>query len=417
MSIIENGLRADIFRNRIEDKNSFLNEDKQTSNKNLIYVSTGNVTKINDGTKDIYVPITEGKNIQQVISNDMILNGIKFSQSDIANGENAISIGFSASAPKTEAISIGKNANANANISISIGSGSYVIHPDVSYHVGSIAIGPDAHVYKSSNSIAIGSGANVQQAGNSIALGTESQVYSDLGISIGCQTYCQSMGGIAIGMKANITTNATDGIAIGNDAHSSAKNAVQIGTGRNEEIGSLKFGNGEINKTIVDSDGLIVADKSFALCVTDPENGVKRDLLVGKITKVLGLKFYSVSTPSSSLALSLGRSDNPFSEVHSRLVYASEVISDKIPLKMKEATISNNMVKPSVPGVYFVRFTYNGVKCSASGIIDMNGEMSSDVVAGPDGAATSIVFGKEGITPTDPINATLTSCFYFPIKF
>ena len=413
MSIIENGLRADIFRNRIEDKNSFLNEDKQTSNKNLIYVSTGNVTKINDGTKDIYVPITEGKNIQQVISNDMILNGIKFSQSDIANGENAISIGFSASAPKTEAISIGKNANANANISISIGSGSYVIHPDVSYHVGSIAIGPDAHVYKSSGSIAIGSGANVQQAGNSIALGTESQVYSDLGISIGCQTYCQSMGGIAIGMKANITTNATDGIAIGNDAHSSAKNAVQIGTGRNEEIGSLKFGNGEINKTIVDSDGLIVADKSFALCATDPKDGVRSDLLVGEIKRVLGLKFYNVSPSSSSIVLDLGRSDNPFSAVHSRLVYASEIISDKIPLKMKEATISNNMVIPQVSGVYFVSFITNDVKRSVSGIIDTSGEK---IPGGFVGETIPISFGKEGITPMDAVT-TLTSCFYFPIKF
>lgn len=414
MSIIENGLRADIFRNRIEDKNSFLNEDKQTSNKNLIYVSTGNVTKINDGTKDIYVPITEGKNIQQVISNDMILNGIKFSQSDIANGENAISIGFSASAPKKEAISIGKNANANANMSISIGSGSYVIHPDVSYNVGSIAIGDDAHVYKSSSSIAIGSGANVQQAGNSIALGTGSQVYSDLGISIGYQTYCQSMGGIAIGTKANITTNATDGIAIGNDAHSSAKNAVQIGTGSNEEIGSLKFGNGEINKTIVDSDGLIVADKSFALCATDPEDGVRSDLLVGKITKALGRKFYNVSPSPSSFGLSLGGSSNPFSAVYSRSVYAGEVISDSIPLKMKEATISNNMVIPQVSGIYFVNFTHNDVKCSVSGIIDMRGEMPMGLVASP---ATPISFGKEGITPMDTSNTTLTSCFYFPIKF
>ena len=414
MSIIENGLRADIFRNRIEDKNSFLNEDKQTSNKNLIYVSTGNVTKINDGTKDIYVPITEGKNIQQVISNDMILNGIKFSQSDIANGENAISIGFSASAPKTEAISIGKNANANANISISIGSGSYVIHPDVSYHVGSIAIGPDAHVYKSSSSIAIGAGANVQQAGNSIALGTASQVYSDLGISIGCQTYCQSMGGIAIGMKANISTNATDGIAIGNDAHSSAKNAVQIGTGRNEETGSLKFGNGEINKTIVDSDGLIVADKSFALCATDPEDGVRSDLLVGKITNALGYKFCNVSSPSSSLRLSLGRSDNPFSEVYSRSVYAGKVISDSIPLKMKEATISNNMVIPQVSGIYFVSFIYNDVKHSVSGIIDTSGEK---MPGGFVGETIPISFGKEGIAPMDTAHTTLTSCFYFPIKF
>lgn len=413
MSIIENGLRADIFRNRIEDKNSFLNEDKQTSNKNLIYVSTGNVTKINDGTKDIYVPITEGKNIQQVISNDMILNGIKFSQSDIANGENAISIGFSASAPKTEAISIGKNANANANISISIGSGSYVIHPDVSYHVGSIAIGPDAHVYKSSGSIAIGSGANVQQAGNSIALGTESQVYSDLGISIGCQTYCQSMGGIAIGMKANITTNATDGIAIGNDAHSSAKNAVQIGTGRNEEIGSLKFGNGEINKTIVDSDGLIVADKSFALCAIDPENGVRSDLLVGEIKRVLGFKSYFVSPPSG-LLLNLGKNNNRFSAVYSKSVYADEVISDKIPLKMKEATISNNMVIPPVSGVYFVSFTYNDVKRSVSGIIDTSGEK---MPGGFVGETIPIAFGKEGIAPMDTSNTTLTSCFYFPIKF
>lgn len=412
MSIIENGLRADIFRNRIEDKNSFLNEDKKTSNKNLIYVSTGNVTKINDGTTDIYVPITEGKNIQQVISNDIILNGIKFSQSDIANGENAISIGLFASAPKKETISIGKNANANANTSISIGSGSYVIHPDVSYNVDSIAIGVDAHVYKSSSSIAIGPGANVQQAGNAIALGTASQVYSELGISIGYQTYCQSMSGIAIGVKANVSTNSTGGIAIGDNAYSSAKNAVQIGTGKNNEAGSLKFGNGEINKTIVDSDGLIIADKSFALCATNPDSGVRSDLLVGEIKRTLGFYFYYVSAPSG-LSLILGKNNNPLSSVYSKSVYADEIVSDKIPLKMKEATISNNMVIPSVSGVYFVSFTYNDVKYNVSGIVDKSGKMPGGVVV----TSTPIAFGADAIVPIDTASVTLTSCFYFPIKF
>ena len=413
MSIIKSGLRADIFRNRIEDKNSFLNEDKQTSNKNLIYVSTGSVTKINDGTEDIYIPITEGKNIQQVISDDMISNGIKFSQSDIVNGKDAISIGLAASAPKTESVSIGRSANANANKSISIGSGSYVMYPDVSYNVRSIAIGDDAHVYKSSSSIAIGSGANVVQAGSSIALGTESQVYSDLGISIGCQTFCQSMGGIAIGTKANISTNATDGIAIGDDAHSSAKNAVQIGTGRNEEIGSLKFGNGKINKTIVNSDGLIVADKSFTLCATDPEDGVRSDLLVGEVKRILGFKSYFVSPPSG-LILDLGKNNNPFSAVYSKYVYADAVISDSTPLKMKEAIVSNNVVNPKVSGVYFISFTYDGVKCQASGIIDKSGKMPAGLVAAPE---TPVMFGGDGITPVDTSKTILTSCFYFPIKF
>ena len=79
MSIIENGLRADIFRNRIEDKNSFLNEDKQTSNKNLIYVSTGNVTKINDGTKDMSVQgIIKQSNVKVICTTDDPADDLKW---------------------------------------------------------------------------------------------------------------------------------------------------------------------------------------------------------------------------------------------------------------------------------------------------------------------------------------------------
>lgn len=57
MSIIENGLRADIFRKRIEDKNTL-------KNANDIYVGTGNKETING--VDVYT--TESKNLIDAIN-------------------------------------------------------------------------------------------------------------------------------------------------------------------------------------------------------------------------------------------------------------------------------------------------------------------------------------------------------------
>ena len=57
MSIIENGLRADVFRKRIEDKNAL-------KNANDIYVGTGNKETIN-GT-DVYT--TQSKNLIDAIN-------------------------------------------------------------------------------------------------------------------------------------------------------------------------------------------------------------------------------------------------------------------------------------------------------------------------------------------------------------
>lgn len=57
MSIIENGLRADVFRNRVEDKNAL-------QNLGDIYVGTGVSSRI-DG---VNVQKTEGKNIIDAIN-------------------------------------------------------------------------------------------------------------------------------------------------------------------------------------------------------------------------------------------------------------------------------------------------------------------------------------------------------------
>jgi len=135
-------------------------------------------------------------------------------------------------------IAIGKDAD--AGVDILDANGSIAIGTEANTHEDGIAIGKGA----SGGAIALGVNASSQ----GIAIGGNS--VSDGGISIG---YNSNSGGIAIGDKANAYVDA---IAIGDNAKANDDGCIQIGTGTNNDYGTVKI----FNTTVLDENGKVPFD-------------------------------------------------------------------------------------------------------------------------------------------------------------
>lgn len=197
-SVMPDNLRSDTARASLEYKN-------QLKNAGDIYVGTG--TKITNDeagvSKEIYV--TEGKNIQKALNEDIFRVG-------------------------------GKN-----NIGLT--------NSDLSGYSNNIGIGKDISV-QNVNNIVIGNFAN-SSGSNTVTIGLAAATKANYGV--------------AIGLGSATNSEAVDGIAIGRAAKVQAPNAVQIGEGVNSVENSLQF----YNTQIVDGDGHVNATKINGVLSTD----------------------------------------------------------------------------------------------------------------------------------------------------
>ena len=197
-SVMPDNLRSDTARASLEYKN-------QLKNAGDIYVGTG--TKITNDeagvSKEIYV--TEGKNIQKALNEDIFRVG-------------------------------GKN-----NIGLT--------NSDLSGYSNNIGIGKDISV-QNVNNIVIGNFAN-SSGSNTVTIGLAAATKANYGV--------------AIGLGSATNSEAVDGIAIGRAAKVQAPNAVQIGEGVNSVENSFQFHNTQI----VDGDGHVNATKINGVLSTD----------------------------------------------------------------------------------------------------------------------------------------------------
>ena len=228
-SVMPDNLRSDTARASLEYKN-------QLKNAGDIYVGTGTkITNKEDGvSKEIYV--TEGKNIQKALNEDIFRVG----------GKSNVNLSSSTLGAQSQYnVLIGSGASINGSSkNVVIGCGAQISSPF-------------------DNSIAIGNNANVNASG--IAIGDSTRAIGTNGVVIGDEAQNASTKGIAIGYKAKANTLSSGAIAIGDTAVSAAENAVQIGTGTNSVANTLKFRDTQI----VDGDGSVNATKINGVLSTD----------------------------------------------------------------------------------------------------------------------------------------------------
>lgn len=213
-SVMPDNLRSDTARASLEYKN-------QLKKAGDIYVGTGTKITNNEAgvTKEIYV--TEGKNIQKALNEDIFRVG-------------------------------GKN-----NIGLT--------NSDLSGYSNNIGIGKDISV-QNVNNIVIGNSAN-SSGSNTVTIGLGADNKAEFGIVIG---------------SASTTPAAVSGIALGGSALVQASNAVQIGKGVNLVENSLQFhatqivdGDGHVNATKINgvlSTDIFESDKKTAKNATNATN-------------------------------------------------------------------------------------------------------------------------------------------------
>ena len=225
-SVMPDNLRSDTARASLEYKN-------QLKNAGDIYVGTG--TKITNDeagvTKEIYV--TEGKNIQKALNEDIFRvggkNNIGLTNSDLSGYFNNIGIGKDISIIGNNNILIGNGAKTPISNEYAV-----IIGDKASSLAGGITIGLNAF-----------------SAGtNAITIGNDADNKAEFGIVIG---------------SASTTSTAVSGIALGISAQVKAPNAVQIGKGVNLVENSLQFH----GTKIVGSDGHVNATKINGVLSTD----------------------------------------------------------------------------------------------------------------------------------------------------
>lgn len=230
-SVMPDNLRSDTARASLEYKN-------QLKNAGDIYVGTG--TKITNDeagvSKEIYV--TEGKNIQKALNEDIFRvggkNNIGLTNSDLSGYSNNIGIG-----------------------------------KDISVQGGSnILIGNSASNLGTKNAIIVGNGATTDTLSVTIGNNAKSIGVDGRMVTIGHNAENHGYRGVAIGDSAFIASGlgfSTTGIALGFNAKVNAANAAQIGSGENIVANSLKYRDTEI----VDGDGHVNATKINGILSTD----------------------------------------------------------------------------------------------------------------------------------------------------
>lgn len=244
-SVMPDNLRSDTARASLEYKN-------QLKNAGDIYVGTGTkITNNEDGvTKEIYV--TEGKNIQKALNEDIFRVG-------------------------------GKN-----NIGLT--------NSDLSGYSNNIGIGKNISV-QSDNNIVIGNFAD-SSGSNTVTIGLGADNKAEFSIVIG---------------SASTTPAAVSGIALGGSARVQAPNAVQIGKGVNLVENSLQFhatqivgGDGRVNATKINgvlSTDIFESDKKTVKDATNATN------VVGTIDGRLISSIFSGDTSTVQMATNTQNTD------------------------------------------------------------------------------------------------------------
>ena len=132
------------------------------------------------------------------------------------------------------------------------------------YPRNTIAIGNGTS--SSNGNIAIGTNATSHNAGSrEISIGTNSITGKQGGISIGSRASGSSLlmadGRNSISLGNDTEVIGENSVALGNNAKvGNVDNAIQLGKGTNSTSNTLCFGNGTLNKVIVDGSGKINAD-------------------------------------------------------------------------------------------------------------------------------------------------------------
>lgn len=228
-SVMPDNLRSDTARASLEYKN-------QLKNAGDIYVGTGTkITNDEDGSKEIYV--TEGKNIQKALNEDIFRGG----------GKNNIGLTNSDLSVYSNNIGIGKDISIIGNNNILIGNG---------------AKAPTSNEYAVEYAVIIGDEASSLAGG--ITIGRNASSAGTNAVTIGDNAYNEAESGIVIGSAA-ATSTAVSGIALGGSALVKAPNAVQIGKGVNLDENSLQFHDTQI----VGGDGHVNATKINGVLSTD----------------------------------------------------------------------------------------------------------------------------------------------------
>ena len=253
MSVIDNNTTFKEFRNRCEDK-------KALANAGDIYVGTG---QQNSNVSGVY--ITEGKNIQTAIAED-VYRTRKISFSVTPNqGNNSSAIGYFANASGVNSTALGYNAIAQGMSTIAIGdrastSGDYAISIGIGANASleSIAIGDMASAAWG-GAVAVGTNA-VANGSYSVALGRDSKSMATYSVAIGGANVGSkneyaiaigynasnendySLNSIAIGRAAKTGNPSMSAIAIGYNAITSGDYAISIGCSANASLESIAIG-------------------------------------------------------------------------------------------------------------------------------------------------------------------------------
>ena len=161
-------------------------------------------------------------------------------QKSKSSGDNAIAIGYYASAKGTSSIAQGSGSVVDSLSGIGIGSLSYVSDKSAN----SIAVGVGAQVRKE-NSIAIGTQSQVFGAG-AIGMGPGSRVMGDNSVAMGYGTDIRSVSSVGLGVRAKVgygSMNAT-GLGANVEVGTDAGNSVALGS-------SARIGDNALNSMAV----------------------------------------------------------------------------------------------------------------------------------------------------------------------
>ena len=156
------------------------------------------------------------------------------------SGDNAIAIGYYASAKGTSAIAQGSGSVVDSLSGIGIGSLSYVSDNSAN----SIAVGVGAQVRKE-NSIAIGTQSQVFGAG-AIGMGPGSRVMGDNSVAMGYGTDIRSVSSIGLGVRAKVGYGSMNATGLGANVNigTDAGNTVALGS-------SARIGDNSLNSMAV----------------------------------------------------------------------------------------------------------------------------------------------------------------------
>ena len=161
-------------------------------------------------------------------------------QKSKSSGDNAIAIGYYASAKGTSAIAQGSGSVVDSLSGIGIGSLSYVSENSAN----SIAVGVGAQVRKE-NSIAIGTQSQVFGAG-AIGMGPGSRVMGDNSVAMGYGTDIRSVSSIGLGVRAKVGYGSMNATGLGANVNigTDAGNTVALGS-------SARIGDNSLNSMAV----------------------------------------------------------------------------------------------------------------------------------------------------------------------